>query len=164
MSVINSSVTLSMSREGKSVQIVKYIPVSLHKQIAAKIIIPMLFSFASLIITLFVLLITNSISFISFIMTLIIGLILIVTSNIFGVEWDMHDKAPTKVKLSSLNTVLALGFPVLILATHLVLSFLSVSGWIIYVVEGAFALILLFICLFKIKKRFTRAFLRMEAH
>ena len=164
MSVINSSATLSMSREGKSIQIVKYIPVSLHKQIIAKILIPMVLSVSSLIITLGVLLFTNSISFITFIMTLLIGMILVVTMNIFGIEWDMLDKSPSKVKLSSLNTVLAVGYPIVILFIHFLLSLLYVDAYVIYLIEGATSIILLTICFINVKKRFARAFLKMEAN
>lgn len=165
LSVINSSATKSMSREGKSIQIVKYIPVSLQKQILAKILIPMILSFLSLLITCLVLLFTNCITFIVFIMTLVIGGILIVVSNIFGVEWDMHDKSTHKVKLSSLNTVLALGFPSLILIIHLILSFFTtLPGYTLYLIELSISLLMLIICLFRIKKRFSKAFLQMEVH
>ena len=164
MSVINSSATLSMSREGKSVQIVKYIPVSLQKQILAKILTPMVLSFISLTVTCVTLIITNSITFATFGMVYLIGTILIVVSNIYGILWDMHDKSASKVKLSSLNTVLAVGYPCLILLIHLLLSFLGVQSYIIYLSEAILTLILFVICFIRLKKRFAKAFLKMEAH
>ena len=165
LSVINSSATQSMSREGKAIQIVKYIPVSLQKQILAKIMIPMFLSFLSLIVTSLILLISGSVSFVVFIVTIIIGGILIVVSNIFGIEWDMHDKSASKVKLNSLNTVLALGFPCFILLIHLILSFFTtLPGYALYLIELSVALILLICCLLRIKKRFSKAFLAMEVH
>lgn len=165
MSVINSSATLSMSREGKAVQIVKYIPVPLYKQILAKVLIPMILSFVSLLITSLVLVITNSITFMTFIMIIFIGIILIVGCNIFGLQWDMHDKSSAKTKLSSLNIVLAVGYPCFILAIHFVLVFFTnISTPLLYSIESICSLILLFACLFKVKKRMKRAFLKMEAN
>ena len=91
-------------------------------------------------------------------------MILVVTMNIFGIEWDMLDKSPSKVKLSSLNTVLAVGYPIAILFIHFLLSLLYVDTFVIYLTEGATSILLLTICFINVKKRFARAFLKMEAN
>lgn len=162
--VINSSASLSMSREGKALQIMKYIPVSPIKQIIIKLISPIVLSSLSLALTLFVLLITGSISSIAFMISFILGFILVASNNILGIEWDMKDKGIHKISVSFLNSILAMGFPVLILAIHLGLSFMYVDTFFIYMIELIIGVILFGLSFIKLKDRYNVAFRRMEVH
>ena len=162
--VINSSASLSMSREGKALQIMKYIPISPIKQIIIKLISPILLSSLSLALTLFVLLISGNITGLAFMDSFILGFILVASNNILGIEWDMKDKGIQKTSVSFLNSVLAMGFPLIILGIHLGLSFLYVDRVFIYLSEIILGLLLLGLSFIKIKQRYTLAFRRMEVH
>lgn len=162
--VINSSASLSISREEKALQIMKYIPVSPFKQIMVKILCPFVFSSLSLIIALIVLLTTNSITFITFIIALIIGLILIYSNNVLGILWDMRDKGNRKFSLKFLNAFLGIGFPFLIVMIHLILSAAFLEAIFIYMIEIGLSLILLTLSFYKIKKRMLKAFIEMEVN
>lgn len=162
--VINSSASLSISREGKALQIMKYIPVSPFKQIVAKVLCPFVFSSLSLILVLIVLLTTNSITFVTFIIALIIGLILIYSNNVLGILWDMCDKGNRKFSLRFLNAFLGIGFPFIIVVIHLALSAAFLDAIFIYMIEISLSLVLLGACFFKIKKRFLDAFINMEVN
>ena len=162
--VINSSAALSISREGKALQIVKYIPIAPKIQLFAKVLIPIILSSISLFISVLILLVTNCISFVAFIVTLFLGLVLIVSINLLGIYFDMHDKTPSKIKYSSFNTILSLGIPALILATHMLLSLTAVNPIIIYVTEIIEGLIILPVSIIITKKRYIKAFKEMEAN
>lgn len=162
-SIINSSAALSISREGKALQIVKYIPVHAYKQVLAKIIIPMMLSIISLIITEVVLITTGAISFVAFITSMVIGIIIIVAMNILGVIFDMHDKTPSKHKLSYLVRLISLGYPAVLFVIHFFLSLIKFEGIWLYVIEIGITVIFIALCFINIRKRFVKAFRRMEA-
>jgi len=163
-SVINASGSLSISKEKRGILLIKSIPVSPFVQILAKLIIPTLLSSISLIITLIVLFASSSISSIAFFVSLLIGLCLILFSNIFGIYFDMHDRSEAKIKLSSLNAILSLALPLFILFLHLLMTFNSVSSLYIYLVICGFSLLLLLPCFIRFKTRLVNAFNRMEVN
>ena len=76
----------------------------------------------------------------------------------------MHDKTPSKIKYSSFNTILSLGIPALILATHMLLSLTAVNPIIIYVTEIIEGLIILPVSIIITKKKYIKAFKEMEAN
>lgn len=162
LTVINSSAALSMSREGKMLQIVKYLPISPIRQILVKLLTPMALSSLSLLATAIALLAGGVIEPTVFWISLLLGALILFADNVLSMEWDMHDKGEGKVKFASLNLSLSLGFPVLILVVHFALSFSYAPAWVIYLVEALLGLSLLFPALFRIKKRYLAAFYGME--
>ncbi len=163
--VINASASSSMSREGKALIIVKYLPISPWKQILAKIIIPIVFSFLSLLVTDIVLISTQIITLPVFFTSLFIGMILLIFSNVFGIYCDMHDKEGEnrKIKLSFFNEAIPLILPILIFGLFFLLSiYASLPSWTLYLFASIFSfLVLLPIFIFP-KKRFEKAFIKME--
>lgn len=163
--VINASASLSMSREGKALIIVKYLPVSPLKQILAKILIPIAFSFLSLLATEIVLISTGIVTLPVFLSSFFIGTLLLVFSNVFGVYCDMHDREGErrKAKLSLLNEAIPLLLPLLILALFFVFSvYVRVPSWALYLLACLFCFFLLSPSFFFLRKRYRRAFLKME--
>lgn len=163
--VINASASLSMSREGKSLIIVKYLPVSPLKQILAKILIPIFFSFLSLLVTEIVLISTGIITLPVFFSSFFIGTLLLVFSNVFGIYCDMHDKEGDnrKVKLSIINDIIPLVLPLIIFALFFVFSvYVRIPSWSLYLIASLFSLLVLSPSFFALKKRYQKAFVKME--
>lgn len=165
MGVINSSATLSISREGKALQIVKYIPVEPSKQILAKLIIPTLLSSLSLLISEIVLISTSSIPVSVFFTSLIVGLCLIIFSNVFGVFMDMKDLTYSKkFKSKYLVNLVSIIYPLIILVVMFGLSFLGAPSYSIYLVITLISIILLVPLFIKFKSRLSKGFYSMEVN
>jgi hypothetical protein len=163
-SVINSTATMSISREGKALQIIKYLPIHSYKQVVAKISIPMIFSSLSLLITLIALISTGTITWTVFIVAGIIGATLIIINTIIGVVFDMHDKGPVRYRLTPLLKVVSIGFPLVIFILQFILSITRMPTWAMYLTIIGLDLILFGLSFIKIRSRFTKAFRRMEAN
>ena len=106
-SVINSGASQSITREGSALQIVKYIPVDPIKQVAAKVITPIVLSSVSLLITLVVLIATSNIDYKVFLITLFLGICLLIVTTINGLYFDMYDRTNAEMKLSFVNTLIS---------------------------------------------------------
>lgn len=165
--VINASASLSMSREKKSLAIVKILPVSPTKQILAKLIVPIVFSFASLLITVIVLIATNVITLPVFFSALFIGALLIVFSNAFGIYCDMHDLMgdKKKIKLSLINETIPLILPLMIFIMFFVLSiFAKLPSWALYLIASLFSIVVLLPVILIVRKKYKVAFIAMEVN
>ncbi len=163
--VINASASMSMTREGKALIVVKYLPISPLKQILAKIIIPISFSFISLLITEIVLISTGIITVPVFLSSLFIDIVLLVFSNIFGVYSDMHDKEGDnrKLKLSVINELVPLVLPFILFGLFFELSlYTKVPSWGLYVIASAFSFVVLSPSVINLKKRLQKTFVKME--
>lgn len=163
--VINASASLSMSREGKSLIIVKYLPISPLRQILAKILIPISFSFLSLVVTEIVLISTGIITLPVLFSSFFIGSLLLVFSNVFGVYCDMHDKEGEnrKVKLSILNESIPLILPLLIFAIFFIFSiYVRLPSYLLYLISCSFSFVLLSPAFLFLRKRYQKAFVKME--
>ena len=163
--VINASASMSMTREGKALIVVKYLPISPLKQILAKIIIPISFSFISLLITEIVLISTGIITMPVFLSSLFIGIVLLAFSNIFGVYSDMHDKEGEnrKLKLSVINDLVPLVLPFILFGLFFVFSiYIKVPSWALYAIACAFSFVVLSPAVINLKKRLQKTFVKME--
>ena len=161
-SVINSSASQSISREGRSLEIVKYIPIDPIKQVIAKVLIPVVLSSVSLLLTLIVLIASGNIDYRAFLITLFAGLVLITVTTVFGLYFDMRDKSSDEFKLSFINNLVSILFPFVILAIHFLVSLLRVDNYLIYVFEAATSLVLLIPLFIRPKKMWLKVFRRME--
>ena len=161
-SIINASASLSFSREEKCIQIVKYIPVSIKLQLVAKTLIPLILSSFSLVVSLFVLVVSKNINVTTFFISLIIGLILTFFNNVFGTYLDMLDKGSRKNKISYLNPLIASVFPLILLIIHFVFGFMKVHIALIYFIEIALSLLLVLPLIIRCKTKYNKAFKQME--
>ena len=161
-SVINSSASLSMSREGRCVQIVKYIPISPFKQILAKLIIPTSLSIFSLLITIIMIGSSGVASPLATCMSLLMGILLIVSNNIYAIYIDMHDLSDSNNKLLFINELISIGFPVLILAFNFLMIFFGVPSYGMYLSSITLYIVLFVSSIIKMKSRSTKLFKRME--
>lgn len=164
ISVINANASLSISREEKGVEIIKYIPVDPFKQIVLKLIAPISLSSISLIISEIVLVSTKTINWYIFLVSLIIGLCLIIFSNVFGILADMRDKSSKKTKIKYLTSLISIVYPFIILIIHFILSFVKCPTILIYLVEVILSIILVLPLFIKVKTRINNLFRLMEVN
>lgn len=165
IAVINANASLSVSREEKAIQIVKYLPIDPFKQMAIKLIAPISLSSASLLISEIVLVSTSTINWYICLVSLVLGLALIVFTNVFGILVDMHDKnSNIKYKLSYLTSLISIVYPLFILALHFLLSFVSCPVALIYILEILITGGLLAPLFIKINTRIRRLFNLMEVN
>lgn len=165
VAVINSSSSLAMSREGKALKVVKSLPIASDKQLLAKLIIPVFFSFLSLLLTCVVLLSTSVIRVPVFFSALAIGALLVLFTNVFGLYCDMHDRSAKekKMKLSSLNDIIPLLFPFVIFLLFFLLSiYLKCPSWALYLIAFCFSAILFIPVGIAVYRHYPQAFLEME--
>lgn len=164
--VINSSASMSMTREGKALIIVKYLPISPLKQILAKILIPVLFSFVSLLVTEIVLVSTGIVTLPVFFSSLFIGSLILLFTNAFGLYADMHDHTQNRrIRLSLLNEAIPLVLPFVLFILFFLLSVLfHLPSWALYLIVSLFSLLVFSPFLIGMKKRYERAFMRMEVN
>ena len=161
-SVINASASQSITRENKALQIVKYIPVNPIKQVIAKVLMPIVLSSVSLLITLIVLIATQNIDYKVFLISLFIGLVLIVFTTVLGLYLDMYDKSAAELKLSFINNLISILFPIVILLIHFGVSLTRIDTIYIYIAEAITASLLLIPIFIKPKKVWTKVFRKME--
>ena len=165
ISVINANASLSITREDKAIQIMKYLPVNPTKQVLIKLIAPITLSSLSLIISEIVLFSSGAINRYIFLISLLIGLALITFTNVFGVLVDMHDRScKTKYKLAVLNNVISLVYPVFILLIHFLLSLVGCPVALIYIIEILITAILVAPLFIKINSRIKNLFILMEVN
>ena len=161
-SVINSGASQSITREGSALQIVKYIPVDPIKQVAAKVITPIVLSSVSLLITLVVLIATGNIDYKVFLITLFLGICLLIITTINGLYFDMYDRTNAEMKLSFVNTLISVLFPFVILLIHFGISLFRIDTFYIYIFEAVTGLIVLLPTFISPKKRWQKVFRKME--
>jgi len=160
--VINASASLSISRENKAKEIIKYIPLSPIKQILIKILIPFILSSASLIITTSILVSLNVISKTCFVTSTVIGLILILFTNIFGIYLDMKDLSTSKVKFKSIISIINLIYPLILFIIEFLLSYYKLNKIIINLLIIFLSIILIIPLFIKFNSRVNKAFYEME--
>lgn len=165
ISVINANASLSISREDKAIQIMKYLPIKPMKQVLIKLIAPISLSSISLLISEIVLLSSGAINWYIFLVSLILGLALIVFTNVFGVIADMHDRCSNvKYKISIFNNVISIAYPLFVLLIHFLLSFIGCPVALIYILEILITGILIAPLFIKINTRITKLFALMEVN
>lgn len=164
-SVINGSAVLSLSREGKALQIVKYLPVGLKKQIGVKAIIPIAFSSLSLLITCFTLSIGGVVDWLTSIVTLLLGIMIIFATNAYGIYFDMYDRSSDhKIKLSWITEAISIGAPFLLFAIQIALALNNVNTWLNYFVLLLVALLIFIPFIFVRRKKLRKVFNKMEVN
>lgn len=161
--IINSSASLSMSREKKCMEIVKYLPVSIMRQVTYKLTVPVIFSEGSFLVTLVVLIATSSISWQVLVAAFIIGTMMILWNNAFGLYADMHDHSSAKGKLGVWNNIVPIILPIVLLASHfLITTYTTLPVLWVYIIEIAFVGAVFAPFFIKIGSRYEKAFRRME--
>ena len=161
MLIIASGANSYISVEGDSLRIIKTIPVSAKKQIAIKLMIPFICSFASLLISLIVLLATRKITLLVGALSLVISLILLINSSLVSLFEELHIRknAPRSNLLSSLVSYLV---PFVCFIISVLFSFFKVSNYITLVVVMLLMIAITIPCVYHLPKRIENNFLALE--
>lgn len=159
--IINQGANEYIQAEKKNVRVMKTIPVSAREQIFIKAIVPFALSFASMIFTLFTLLITGTVSFITFTFALILTTILLVVFEIVSLMEEMSIRN-NRPKSSFLSSFYSYFLPFLYFGASIVSCALGLDIVIAYFVG-----ILLFGLIsiphsYKIKTKIDKKFLDLE--
>lgn len=156
LAVINSTSSISLSSEKNTLIIMKYIPVSYVKQMGIKLLIPYAFSSLSYLVTILVLAISGEISFVSFALLIIVGLLLLFIISLGSIYTDLKSKK----NASLLNTLTSFILPVLSVGAGVLLSLVFdneiLSYYMFFVIILAFEAVELACMLVKAPQRIQR--------
>lgn len=162
ISVSTANVSLSISSEGKTLAILKTLPYEPSKMLLVKLLPPFALSSFSMLLSLLALLIGGEIPWSVFGIGLLLGLCYLTFALVFGLLLDMRSRFDGAKNLSFLVPLFSFLFPLLILAIHALLSIYGVPTYGIYLLEAAIGLLLLPFALYRLPKRLTSSFYRME--
>ena len=163
-STINTSASKAMSREEKALEVTKYIPVKSKDIFFAKLIMPVTLSTISLLLTCLVLLISGNINASAFFVSLFVGFVLIISSSLYGLYFDMYDKGTIKHNYSSILSLINIIFPFILLAFSFYLQYIHLTSSLMYFIISISSIILLLPFIFINKKKFNDAFKKMEVN
>ncbi len=162
-SIISSASLDSYSREDKNLMIVKYLPISPLKQSYIKLIMPLIFSSASLLITNLILISFKEISLNAFLVATILGLLLQVSLVFNGLYIDLIKlNSDLKGNISFLSTLISVVLPLVIFLIHFIMSYFRLSSTLIYIIEVILMLSITIISIVPFKKMVNKYFIKMR--
>ena len=157
-SIISSASLDSYSREDKNLMIVKYLPISPLKQSYIKLIMPLIFSSASLLITNLILISFKEISLNAFLVATILGLLLQVSLVFNGLYIDLIKlNSDLNGNISFLSTLISVVLPLVIFLIHFIMSYFRLSSALIYIIEVILMLSITIISIVPFKKMVSEA-------
>lgn len=161
LSVINTTSSMSLTKEKNTLIIMKTMPVSYFKQLLIKISVPSILSFISFLVTMIVLVSFGEIDRVQFLFLIVIGIIFIVLLNVISLYNDLKSKGMS----SFLSLLVGFVLPIVSVLVGALLSLLveaSLETFIFFISIIALNLIALSFFLVKIKSRITRLFMLYE--
>lgn len=136
--IVNSGANRYISMEEKTIRIIKSIPVNHRLQLGIKVAIPFILSSISLIISLFVLLVTGVISFVTFLFALLFSFILLFIFCMVSLIEELNIRN-NKAKQTTLSTIVSYVVPILFFVISILLAYVKVP----YVLVNLIGLVLL---------------------
>ena len=158
---INASGSQGMSREGKSLQTVKFLPVKPRQVIMSKLLVPISLSSLSTLVTMIILYATGTCDLNVFWSGTLIGIMFVFVCNIVGLYVDMLDQGGRN--LSFVNTLVSLLLPVLILGVTVALNFTSLNSLAVFTVDVFIAVAFLAASILVVVFTYDKVFKKMEA-
>ena len=159
--IINSGANTYITNEHSTVRIMKTIPVSPFMQIIIKVGVPYICSCLSLIISTFVLLITNVISFQTFIFSTLITMILLLIYELASLKEELEIKFNGK-KSNFISSLYSYLLPIVFLVISLILSYFEVNIIFAYLIACIVILLLGLPFIIKFKSKTINSFLDLE--
>lgn len=160
--IISQGASQYIDMEKRTIKIVKTIPVKPFKQLAIKMMIPFTLSFTSLVVSLLVLLISGTLSFVTFIFAFILTTVLLFIFNLLAMreELNIRHSKPRSTYMSSVYSYL-LPFAYIIVA--IVLSFFGLPVFVSYIAGLVIILLLGLPNILYLKKNYYTLFMDLEA-
>lgn len=162
--VVNASASMSISREGDGIAIIKTMPVKAWKIVAAKLIIPFVLSTISLLVSCSILFGFKLIDIGLFLSSLAIGILINVFTNLFGLYIDMKSVNDKKKNYSLINTFVSIIYPLILIGLHAGLTFTKINEIYIYLIDILITLVMIIPFVFRIKHRYSVTFAKMEVN
>jgi len=140
--MISQGASQYISMEKKTIKVMKVIPINYSKQMFIKMVIPFVMSFASLIITLLVLLIGKVINFPTFLIALVLTSLLLILYSIISVKEELSIKHK-KPKNTVLSNTISYIVPIVFGGLCILLNFLGVNIYLCYLFTVLFIIALI---------------------
>ena len=159
--IISQGANSYIQMEKRTIKVMKTIPVKYSLQLLIKVSIPFIMSFASLLVSLFVLLIGKNINFITFIFTIILAGLLLVVFDLISLkeELNIRNHKPRSTFVSNLYSyLLPLGF---FLVTAL-LSYIGLPLIIAFVIGIVLVVVLGLPHVISLKKNMNSLFMDLD--
>lgn len=161
IAIINTTSSMSLTKEKNTLIIMKTLPVSYFKQLLIKISVPTILSFISYLVTILALVIFNEISYIDFAFLILVGALSILLLNLISLYNDLKSKS----KSSLMTVLISFIFPLFAVGAGVLLSLLVEAEFETLVffasIIGLEILVILFFAI-KVKARVTKLFMKYE--
>lgn len=162
-SIISSSSMDCFTREDKSRQIVKYLPINNVYQSYIKLIIPLIFSISSLLLTNIILVSFSKISVLCFFVSTFLGILLQFSLSFIGIYIDLIKLDESKNKnIEFLSTLVSVFLPLFLFLIHLLMTYFSLNVGLMYFIEIFIFILILIVLVIPFKKIITKYFIRMK--
>ena len=159
--IISQGANSYIQMEKRTIKVMKTIPVSYFKQLFIKVSIPFLMSFASLLISLLVLLISGSISFITFGFGLILATLLLAVFDIISLKEELHirNHKPRSTFVSNLYSYL---LPFIFFLATALLSYIGLTLIVAFLIGIGIVIILGIPHVLILKKNMNSLFMDLD--
>ena len=161
IAIINTTSSMSLTKEKNTLIIMKTLPVSYFKQLLIKISVPTILSFISYLVTILALVIFNEISYIDFAFLILVGALSILLLNLISLYNDLKSKS----KSSLMTVLISFIFPLFAVGVGVLLSLLVEAEFETLVFFASIIVLEILVILFfvvKVKSRVTKLFMKYE--
>ena len=159
--IIYQGANAYITNENKNVRLMKSIPVSLFKQLAIKVTIPLLLSLSFLIMSYLVLAISGTMRIVPVLYGLLINIIFIITLSVVSLFEELHVKR-NQTKNTLLSGVYTYAVPVIYFLGALLLCYYQVNYNLTFLMGLGIVVISLVPYMIKFKERVSTQFLSLE--
>ena len=159
--IISQGANSYIAMENQNVRLMKILPISAHKQLFIKVIIPFTLSFVSLFITTIALFIGKVITLNTFIFALVLTTILLAIFDLVSLFEELKVKR-NKSRSTFVSSMYSYLLPLLYFVVTVVMSFFGVSIYIVYLLGFIVVLLGCIPYVIKLKKRLANLFLELE--
>ena len=161
IAIINTTSSMSLTKEKNTLIIMKTLPVSYFKQLLIKISVPTILSFISYLVTILALVIFNEISYTDFAFLILVGALSILLLNLISLYNDLKSKS----KSSLMTVLISFIFPLFAVGVGVLLSLLVGAEFETLLFFASIIVLEILVILFfaiKVKSRVTKLFMKYE--
>lgn len=159
--IISSGASQYITMEKNTIKILKTIPVSYKKQLGIKVLIPLVFSFISLVISLLVLVFTSTIAFSTMIFAFLLSFSLLLVFDMVSLIEELNIKH-NKPRQTFYSKIISYLLPTLYFVSTILLTYTGTSIYIAYgiglLIFGGFGAYLYWF----LKKKMALKFMELE--
>jgi hypothetical protein len=159
--IINQGANEYIQAEKQNVRVMKTIPVSASMQLMVKMLVPFGLSFASLLFTVLVLLVTGTISFTTFLFSFLLTSVLLFVFDVISLKEELAIRN-SKPRSTLLSTIYSYLLPLAYFVVAIYSCYLGMDIVLAYLIGFVFLLLIGLPHVFGFKKKITAKFLDLE--